>query len=96
MFLAQLGQAYGMAGHGERARDVLRQLDELSRTRYVSPYHMAYVYTGLGEHDSALDALERAYHERAGAIQGIKGFFLFATIASHPRFKALLVKMNLA
>ncbi len=95
IFLAQLGQGYALAGRIEDTRDVLRQLEELSLKRYVAPYHMAYVYTGLGEDDKALDALERAYEERAGGIYGIKGSFLFTTLKSHPRFKALLRKMNL-
>jgi serine/threonine protein kinase/tetratricopeptide (TPR) repeat protein len=95
LFLAQLGQAYAMTGKLGEARDVLRRLDELSRQRYVSPYHMAYVYTGLGEHDKALDLLDTAVEERAGGIYGIKGSFLFTPLRSHPRFKALLKRMNL-
>src|SRR5216117_1940658 len=95
LFLAQLGQAYALVGQGERARDVLRQLQGLSQRRYVSPYHMAYVYTGLGESERALDSLERAYEERTGGLYGIKGSFLFTTLRSHPRFTALLRKMNL-
>ncbi len=96
MYLAQLGQAYGLTGKLGKAREVLRQLDELSQQQYVSPYHMAYVYTGLGEQDRAMDFLERAYQERAGSLYGVKGSFLFTTLRSHPRFQALLRKMNLA
>jgi serine/threonine-protein kinase len=95
-WLAQLGQAYGLVGKVGEAREVLQQLQELSRQRYVSPYHMAYVYTGLGEQDTAIDWLERACVERAGAVYGIKGSFLFTTLRSHPRFTALLTKLNLA
>jgi serine/threonine-protein kinase len=95
LYLAQLGQAYAMAGKTANARDVLRQLEQLSQERYVSPYHMAYVYTGLGEPDRAIDFLERAYQERAGNVYGIKGSFLFTALHSHPRFMALLRKMNL-
>jgi serine/threonine protein kinase/tetratricopeptide (TPR) repeat protein len=95
LYLAQLGQAYAMAGKTANAREVLRQLEQLSQERYVSPYHMAYVYTGLGEADRAMDFLERAYEERAGYVHGIKGSFLFTTLHSHPRFQALLRKMNL-
>jgi len=57
---------------------------------------MAYVYTGLGDADRAMDALERSYAERAGSIYGIKGSFLFTSLRAHPRFKALLARMNLA
>jgi eukaryotic-like serine/threonine-protein kinase len=96
LWLAQLGQAYAVVGKAGQAREVLRQLEELARQRYVSPYHLAYVYTGLGEHDTALDWLERAYEERAGAMYGVKGSFLFTALRSHPRFTALLKKMNLA
>jgi tetratricopeptide (TPR) repeat protein len=95
IFLGQLGQAYALAGRVKDARDVLQQLEKLSLERYVTPYHLAYVYTGLGEDDEALDALERAYEEHAGGIYGIKGSFLFTALKSHPRFKALLKKLNL-
>jgi serine/threonine-protein kinase len=96
LFLAQLGQAFAMLGKVEQARELLRQLEEVSRHKYVSPYHIAYVYTGLGAQERAMDLLERAYEERAGAVYGIKGSFLFLTLRSHPRFTALLRKMNLA
>jgi hypothetical protein len=55
-----------------------------------------HVHTGLGEQDEAIDWLERAFEQRAGSIYGIKGSFLFASLRSHPRFTALLKKMNLA
>jgi len=96
LFVGQLGEAYAMAGRVDEARGILRRLEDLSGQRYVSPYHLAYVYTGLGDHDRAMDCLERAYAERAGSIYGIKGSFLFAPLRGHPRFTALLRKMNLA
>jgi len=96
LWLAQLGQAYGMVGDVARARNVLHQLEELSGQRFVSPYHIAFVYTGLGEQDSAMDWLERAYEDRSGPVYSVKGSFLFTTLHAHPRFIALLRKMNLA
>jgi serine/threonine-protein kinase len=96
LHLAQLGQAYGLTGKLEEARAVLQQLEMLSNQRYVSPYHMAYVFTGLGETDRAIDFLERAYRERSGSVYGIKGSFLFTALRPHPRFHELLKKINLA
>jgi len=84
-----------MTGRTDKAREVLRQLHERARHQHVSPYHMAYVYTGLGEFDTAMDSLERACQERGGNVSGIKGSFLFAPLRSHSRFKALFRKMNL-
>jgi tetratricopeptide (TPR) repeat protein len=96
LWLAQLGEAYALAGNVERASAILHELEEQSRTRYVAPYHLAYVYTGLGQLDRAMDCLEQAYEQRSGSVYGIRGSFLFAPLRGHPRFKALLHKMNLA
>jgi serine/threonine-protein kinase len=95
LHLAQLGQAYGEVGRLDQARDILGQLEKLGEQRYVSPYHMAYVYTGLGHQERAMDCLERAFEERAGSVYGIKGSFLFAALHPNPRWVALLRRMNL-
>ncbi|HEX4067569.1 MAG TPA: protein kinase [Acidobacteriaceae bacterium] len=95
LFLSQLGQAYGITGNVEAARKILEQLQARAAQDFVSPYHFAYVYSGLGEADTAIDWLERAFERRSGAIYGIKGSFLFRNLRSHPRFNALLRRMNL-
>jgi hypothetical protein len=95
LWLGQLGEAHALAGNAARAREILRELDERARVAYVSPYHFAYVYTGLGDHDRALDWLERAVAERTGPAYGIKGSFLLAPLHTHPRFRALLRRMKL-
>jgi len=96
MFLAQLGEAYALHGQVADAYDVLRQLEERARAEYLTPYYLAYVYTGLGEQDKAIDCLERALAENSGGLYGIKASFLFAPLQGHPRFTALLRKLNLA
>ena len=95
VWLGQLGEAYGEAGRVDEARQILAQLLERARTHYVAPYHIAYVYTGLGEWDRAMDYVEQAYQDRGGAVYGVKGSFLFAPLRPHPRFQALLKRMNL-
>jgi len=95
-WISQLGQAYGLIGETAKAREIARHLDVLATKGWVSPYHFAYVYTGLGEYDRAMDYLEQAFDQRSGAIHGIKGSFLFTPLHDQPRFNALLEKMNLA
>jgi tetratricopeptide (TPR) repeat protein len=95
MWLGQLGQAYAMAGKTGRAHEILEALESRTEREYVSPYHLAYVYTGLGDFDGAIECLERAVAERSGAVYGIKGSFLFAPLHRHPRFRALLARMGL-
>ncbi|MEO7457943.1 MAG: protein kinase [Gemmatimonadaceae bacterium] len=96
LWLGQLGQMYGMAGEVAKARAVLAELEERAQGAYVSPYHLAYVHTGLGEADRAMELLERAVAQRTGAAYGIKGSFLFKPLHDHPRFRHLLEQMNLA
>ena len=96
MWLAQLGEAHGLAGNASRAREILETLDGRSRESYVPPYYFAYVHAGLGEADRALDYLERSVQERAGPAYSIKGSFLLAPLRGHRRFGALLERMKLA
>jgi TolB-like protein/Flp pilus assembly protein TadD len=95
LWLGQLGQAYAMTGEPSKAREILRELEERAQGTFVSPYHLAYVYTGLGDADRAMDLLERAVADRTGATYSIKGSFLFAPLRGHPRFRALMRTMNL-
>ncbi|HEX9083289.1 MAG TPA: BTAD domain-containing putative transcriptional regulator [Gemmatimonadaceae bacterium] len=96
MWLGQLGEAHAMAGNTVKAREILGELEGRARVGFVSPYHIAYVYTGLGDFDRAMDWLERAVAERTGPAYSIKGSFLLTRLHTHPRFRALLRQMKLA
>ncbi|MDB4881553.1 MAG: transcriptional activator protein [Gemmatimonadetes bacterium] len=96
LWLSQLGEAYGLSGRLEDAREILARLEQRAQREYVSPYHFAYVYTGLGDVERAMDSLEQAVAQHAGGVYGIKGSFLFKTLHGQPRFQALLRQMNLS
>jgi tetratricopeptide (TPR) repeat protein len=96
LWLSQLGAAYARAGDHASARATLRDLEARAENTYVSPYHFAYVYTGLGHDERAIDWLERAVAERAGPVFGLRGSFLFASLHAHPRFRSLLRQLKLA
>ncbi len=95
-FLSQLGQAAALTGDEKRARRILADLHDLATRERISPYHFAYVHTGLGEAEAAIDRLEQAFEQRSGALYGVRGSFLFRTLRGHPRFQALLQRLNLA
>lgn len=96
LFLSQLGQACALTGDIKRARQILDEIRDRSTREFISPYHFAYVYAGLGEADAAINCLEQAFERRSGAIYGIKGSFLFRNIRTHPQFVSLLRRMNLS
>lgn len=91
----KLGYAYARAGRREEAERILRELEEDSKTKYVSPYAIAVVYCGLSEKDQAIKWLERACEERAGGVLSIKVRPLWASLRSEPRFVKLVRKMGL-
>ena len=95
IWLAQLGALYGMTGDEQKARGILRDLEETGKKSFVSPYHLAYVHAGLGEHDRAIDLLEQAVGSRTGPAYGIGGSFLYQPLRRNPRFVALLRGMGL-
>ena len=52
-------------------------------------------YAYRGDHDLALQWLERAYKQRDSGFVEIVGEPLFKNLASDPRYTAFLRKMNL-
>jgi adenylate cyclase len=91
---AQLAQARAMSGDEAGARAILSELEQRVPLGYVSPYHLAFIYTGLGEADHAIDLLERALEEGSGSVHGIRGSFLFTSLREHPRFKTLVQRIG--
>ncbi len=95
--LGRVGYAYARAGRRGEALKIARELEELSRQKYVSSYSIALVYVGLGEKSHALSWLEKAYKANEEANQMI--YYLkvspwFDSLRSDPRFKDLLQRMN--
>jgi len=63
-YLAALGLAYGLAGQQTNALRILDEMDSASRNRYISPYFMAVVCSGVGRMDDAYLHLEKALEQR--------------------------------
>jgi serine/threonine protein kinase/tetratricopeptide (TPR) repeat protein len=93
--LTLLGMVYGSVGMKEEAFKILEQVDELSKDRYVGPIFRAFVWTGLGEKNKALDYLEKAYEDRESFMGWLKVWPVFDSLRAEPRFQAVLKKMNL-
>jgi tetratricopeptide (TPR) repeat protein len=94
-YAAHLGYAYARIGNRARARTLLREFSERSKTEYVSPYHFALIYTGLGERDLAFEWLEKAYQERTPRLAGELSERIFDGRRSDPRFQDLVRRIGL-
>jgi TolB-like protein len=94
IFLAWLGEAYAAGGYSDDAQKILEQLEQISKKRYVSPYHMARICDALGKKDEALRWLETGYRERAAWMVALKIEPRFDGLRSDPRFQDLLRRMS--
>jgi serine/threonine protein kinase/Flp pilus assembly protein TadD len=94
--LGILGLAYGLAGRRSEARALLEELVAQRRTDYVPPYAIAAIYRGLEEVDQALEWIEKGIEERdLILVTGLKSEPRYTVLHVHPRYQALLRKMNL-
>jgi serine/threonine protein kinase/Tol biopolymer transport system component/Flp pilus assembly protein TadD len=89
---------HALARHGERdeARRVLAEMEQLSRVRYVSAYHMAIIHAGLDERDEAFNCLEKAYRDRDAWMIWLGTEPKLDDLRSDPRFTDLLQRIGLA
>jgi tetratricopeptide (TPR) repeat protein len=95
MILGMLGYIYAKAGRSDEARDLLKELYQLAQKRYVPPSSFARIYLGLNETERTFDWLEKAAEEQEGAVLHLSALPYYDTLRRHPRYKALLRKMNL-
>jgi DNA-binding winged helix-turn-helix (wHTH) protein/tetratricopeptide (TPR) repeat protein len=93
--VALLGAAYAQAGKRNDAEKVLDKLNSLYKERRASDRDMAIVYTGLGDRDRAIAALEKAYQEHSWLLLLIKTDPYFDPLRSDVRFQDLLNRVRL-
>jgi tetratricopeptide (TPR) repeat protein len=94
-YLSTLGYTYALSGRRAEARKTLKQLEQLSKRRYVSPYDIAQVYVGLGEKDNAFDWLQKALADRSYELLFLRIDERMAAMRSDPRFQDLIRRLNL-
>lgn len=93
--LAVQGMACARAGDPAQAQAILDELEARRATRYVPATSFAAVLAALGDTDTALDELERAYRERDIRMVFLKIDARWNALRSLPRFQALAQRMGL-
>jgi serine/threonine-protein kinase len=86
---ATLGHAYAVAGQREDALKVLRDLQMLSKERYVSPYYFALISAGLGDNQQTVAWLQKAQEERQPYLVLMNVEPVFDRLHSDPGFMAI-------
>ncbi len=91
---ASVAHALARSGKRAAAEDLLGQLQEDAKKKYVSAYDFGVIYTGLGDTGRALEWFEKAYAEHSG-------FMVYAyldprlkPLRSEARFQGILRQMG--
>ncbi|HJQ68671.1 MAG TPA: hypothetical protein VKA70_06850 [Blastocatellia bacterium] len=93
--IAALGHAHAAEGRVEEARRVLEELKRISGERYVSPYHIATIFAGLGDNDRAFACLDQAHEDRSEWLIWLAVDPKLDPLRDDPRFQVLLRRVGL-
>jgi tetratricopeptide (TPR) repeat protein len=93
--LPALGYVLGVMGRTQEAQAIARQLEDIhTRVRHCA-LQTAVVYAGIGNHEKALDWLERAYQARQAGVPLMAIEYRLETLRKNPRFQAILRELGL-
>jgi eukaryotic-like serine/threonine-protein kinase len=95
LMLAALASTLGAAGRTKEAHHILDELTRLAKQRYVAPYFFAGIYLGLGDHDRAIECLEKSYEERSHWLIYLHIDPSMDALRDNSRFQNLLRRIGL-
>ena len=92
---AALAQTFATAGRRNEAIQILDDLTNLAKQKYVAPYFFAGIHIGLGEDDRAIEYLEKSYEEHSHWLIYLHIDPSMDGLRSNPRFQDLLRRVGL-
>jgi tetratricopeptide (TPR) repeat protein len=93
--ISSLGHTYAVSGDRDKAVKAIKDLQTLSKKRYVSPYWTAVIYAGLGDRDQAFAWLEKALQDRAMLLIWLNVEPQFSLLRTDARFSQLTKQIGL-
>ena len=95
LFIGALGHCLGVSGKAAEARQLLSELEQRSRDRYISPFNVMLIHLGLGEREETLAWLERALAERNAWLWTLPVEARFDPLRETPAFRELVSRYGL-
>jgi TolB-like protein/Flp pilus assembly protein TadD len=93
--LVIVGSSYAKTDRRDDAKNVIRKLNDLAKSDYVSRYNLAIIYASLGDKDRTFAELEKAFDDHDRLCIEIKFDFFMDPVRSDPRFREILKRLNL-
>ena len=94
-FADALGTGHGEGYYRAAMKRAGQLMAEESRQRHVPAIRIARMFTYAGDHDSAIQWLEKAYQARESPLIRLAVFWDWDDLRPDPRFQELLRRMNL-
>jgi serine/threonine-protein kinase len=92
---AALAQTFGAAGMKKKAIEILDDLTNLAKQKYIAPYFLAGIHVGLGADDRAIEYLEKSYEEHSHWLIYLHMDPGMDALRSNLRFQDLLRRVGL-
>jgi len=93
-FLSILAIILASSGNTKAAEEVIDEITELSKKKYISFFWLATIYVVVGQYDIAFELFEKAYQTHEVLMIFLNVDPIFDRIKPDQRFQALLRKMN--
>jgi tetratricopeptide (TPR) repeat protein len=93
---AWLGHALAVSGSKAAAEDIAADLISVQPRRFVPAFHLAVLYTGLGDVDAAFHHLDRACDGRDPSLDTVAVEPRFELLRGGRRYQHLLQRLKLA
>lgn len=91
-----LGYVYALNGNVNEAREILHQLRDLAKQRYISPSAFILIHLALGEKERAFDWLDKAIEKRDFDLCLLKIDPKLDSLRTDPRFSRMLRRVGLS
>lgn len=92
--LAMLGHGFASAGRGEEALQILENLKERAKHKYVPSYWIAVIYNGFKDREQTVAWMKKAFDERSSWLVWSNVEPRFAWLRDDPEFAALMDAMK--
>ena len=87
------GKTYAEAGKRDKARAMIRALEDLAKERYIDPWYVAQIHERLGDLDQTFAWLERAYEVHSVALVDLR--LDLGHLADDPRYQDLARRVGI-
>lgn len=93
--LSIIGYVSALAGNKDKARQIIKQIEQQTNKKDIDATNLAYIYIALGEMSKALEYLEKAFTQFSVDLLAIKVDPRLKPIRQHPQFLDLLRRIGL-